>query len=65
MPFFSEELWLKASDRIWIWLALTIPSTLLCFWFYLTWSHRESKRKAASVHDLELQLQNAAAGNDT
>ncbi|KAI9766516.1 MAG: hypothetical protein M1840_006473 [Geoglossum simile] len=63
MPFFNGDPWLKASNRIWIWLALTIPSTLLCFMFYLTWSHRESKRKAATAQDLELQLQNASIGN--
>lgn len=45
MPFFQGNTWLSHTSRLWIWLALTVPSTLLAFAFYIYWRRREEHRK--------------------
>lgn len=54
MPFFSENGWLKHVDRFWLWIALTIPSTTLCFLFYMIWSGKESRRRQVDADEEEL-----------
>lgn len=34
MPFFSNNKWLAETSRLWVWIALTVPSTAACFLFY-------------------------------
>ena len=56
MPFLGDNQWMSGADKIWVWLVLTIPTTMLCFWVYLAWSRRESGRKARTTRgDLEMQ----------
>ncbi|CAH0051067.1 unnamed protein product [Clonostachys solani] len=37
MPFFSEEAWFGHVNRLWVWVAFTLPSTVACFIFYKLW----------------------------
>jgi hypothetical protein len=37
-----------------LWIALTIPSTTLCFIFYMIWSRKESRRKQVDADEEEL-----------
>ncbi|PMD22291.1 hypothetical protein NA56DRAFT_98631 [Hyaloscypha hepaticicola] len=62
MPFFSYDPWLQSFHRIWIWFVFTVPTTLMCFQVYRTWSRRESRRKAIATHGLEMQLHSTTAG---
>lgn len=41
MPFFTGNEWLSQTSRLWVWLALTIPSTGLAFGFYFYWRRRD------------------------
>ncbi|KAF2250075.1 hypothetical protein BU26DRAFT_518529 [Trematosphaeria pertusa] len=46
MPFFDDNAWLAQTSRLWVWLILTIPSTLLAFAFYMYWRKREERRRS-------------------
>ena len=43
MPFFTDNGWLSQMSRLWVWLALTIPSTGLAFGFYFYWRRRDQR----------------------
>ncbi|KIX09412.1 uncharacterized protein Z518_00492 [Rhinocladiella mackenziei CBS 650.93] len=59
MPFFTDTAYLSHASRLWIWVALTVPSTAICFFFYFEWSKKESKRKRESIQKDE-ELVNTA-----
>ena len=40
MPFFSQQPWMSKARRIWVWVVLTIPSTLLFVLFYFLYTRR-------------------------
>lgn len=48
MPFFQNDEWLSHSSKLWVWVALTVPSTGLVFSFYVYSIYRD--RKIASTH---------------
>jgi len=45
MPFFTAAFSGSGPVRAWIWVVLTVPATILCFGFYISWNHRETQRK--------------------
>ncbi|KAF2466885.1 uncharacterized protein BDR25DRAFT_327593 [Lindgomyces ingoldianus] len=45
LPFFKDKSWFNSTAGIWIWVVATIPSTLVCFLFYWSWSRRELVKK--------------------
>jgi hypothetical protein len=45
MPFFTQNPWFDDTIRIWVWFALTLPSTIFAFAFYTFWSRHEAKEK--------------------
>ena len=53
MPFFASSHWIDGPSRIWVWVALTVPSTTLCFVFYLFWNRKETERKKKASLDEE------------
>ena len=53
MPFFASNHWMGGAGRIWVWIALTVPSTTLCFLFYLFWNRKETQRKKKAAVDEE------------
>lgn len=42
MPFFDND-WMKGPSRFWLWIVITIPSTVLAFAFYF---YRQSRNDA-------------------
>ena len=54
MPFFATSGWIDGASRAWVWVALTVPSTTLCFVFYLFWNRKETERKKASLDEEEM-----------
>lgn len=55
MPFFSQNQWLSSIERVWLWVALTVPATSMCFWFYITWSRHESRR-SKELRDADVEM---------
>ena len=53
MPFFATNRWMDGPGKVWVWVTLTVPSTTLCFVFYIFWNRKESERKKASLDDDE------------
>ncbi|KAH7327541.1 hypothetical protein BKA65DRAFT_68732 [Rhexocercosporidium sp. MPI-PUGE-AT-0058] len=53
MPFFANSDWIKKVSTFWLWIALTVPATTLCFLFYMIWSRKENKRKQDDVEEEE------------
>ncbi|KAH9206550.1 hypothetical protein DL95DRAFT_396840 [Leptodontidium sp. 2 PMI_412] len=45
MPFFDSMQYLNNPRTCWIWVACTIPSTLIAFAFYFYWRRRENAQK--------------------
>ena len=43
MPFFDNNAWLSSPAKIWLWVALAIPSTISAFAFYLYWKKRDTR----------------------
>ena len=54
MPFFNDQPWLQNATRAWVWVLLTIPSTLLAVLFYFPFTRRSlAARKRKSRSDIE------------
>jgi len=47
MPFFDGNKWMADVGKIWLWIALTVPTTGLCFAFYVMWGRKEARKKIA------------------
>ena len=43
MPFFSQTPWMVTVDRVWLWVVLTIPSTIVAFAIYYLYGRRGEK----------------------
>jgi ABC-type phosphate transport system permease subunit len=58
MPFFAQSKWLQNASRFWIWILLTIPTTIAAFIIYGFWQRRERRLTSliSSKDDLELSL---------
>jgi len=56
MPFFSQNTWVANASRFWLWVVLTVPSTMLAFAFFTYWKRRDMKRKQEANDDLEMEL---------
>lgn len=55
MPFFTNNEWMEGTSKIWLWIALTVPSTGLAFAFYLYWQSRnEAKDKIGSSIEMNV-----------
>jgi hypothetical protein len=54
MPFFSNSNWMSDTSRVWVWVALTIPSTFLAFAFYTYWKNRDQQRRDSTEDGAEL-----------
>ncbi|KAF2678699.1 hypothetical protein K458DRAFT_348121 [Lentithecium fluviatile CBS 122367] len=63
MPFFSEDSFLKGPHKIWIWVILTLPATLLCFGFYFLWSRSQTRRRAHRVEADDFEMTVGAASS--
>ncbi len=62
LPFFTQQPWMEKTSRIWLWVALTVPSTLLAFVVFLIFV-RKGNRSIATPHgddkddgDLEMSV---------
>jgi hypothetical protein len=61
MPFFTQLEWINGAGKVWVWVALTVPSTIMIIMFYLLHTRRElRKRRGLGVTD-ELEL-NGSSG---
>ncbi|KEF53866.1 uncharacterized protein A1O9_10268 [Exophiala aquamarina CBS 119918] len=60
MPFFSQNQWLGSIGRVWLWVALTVPATSMCFWFYISWGRHESRR-SKELRDADAEMINVGA----
>lgn len=66
MPFFATNRWMGNINKFWVWVTLTVPSTTLCFMFYVFWGQKESKRKKAPLHEEEMiDLNGGAVRSDS
>ena len=54
MPFFAMNHWMGNTNKFWVWAALTIPSTALCFMFYIFWGRKESMERRAPLGEEEM-----------
>ncbi|ERF73686.1 hypothetical protein EPUS_00939 [Endocarpon pusillum Z07020] len=54
MPFFTKRAWMSGTSRIWLWVALTVPSTILAFAFYTYWKARDEKRSASKGNAVDM-----------
>jgi hypothetical protein len=52
MPFFAQQKWMGDATKVWLWIALTVPSTVLAVMIYY-FHTRRAIRKAKSVTDGE------------
>ena len=67
MPFFTETHWMQNLGKVWVWIALTVPSTALSFTFFIMWSRKDMERKRAA-DDEEMVLfrsPNTATNSDS
>jgi hypothetical protein len=58
MPFFTQNPWLDDAARFWVWVVLTLPSTMLAFAFYIYWKRRGergSKKPKDGEEGIELR----------
>ncbi|KAJ4125692.1 hypothetical protein NW765_001466 [Fusarium oxysporum] len=57
MPFFTgDSSPFDKPDLIWVWVALTVPATIVCFGFYLAWKQRETRRREQRVSSDDVEL---------
>jgi len=49
MPFFQEYPWMERPGRVWLWLVLTVPSTLLAFGIFLLFVRKGERSISAST----------------
>ncbi|KAH7157288.1 hypothetical protein B0J13DRAFT_167676 [Dactylonectria estremocensis] len=57
MPFFTgESSPFNRPDLIWVWVVLTVPATIICFGFYLSWKQRETRRREQRVSSEDIEL---------
>jgi hypothetical protein len=54
MPFFAMDHWMGNTNKFWVWAVLTIPSTTLCFMFYMFWGRKESKKRREPLDEEEM-----------
>ena len=45
MPFFTQNEWIDDVARVWVWFALTLPSTIFAFAFYQLWNRHEARTR--------------------
>ncbi|OCK94766.1 uncharacterized protein K441DRAFT_659661 [Cenococcum geophilum 1.58] len=46
--------WMSNTNKFWVWAVLTIPSTTLCFMFYIFWGQKESKKRREPLDEEEM-----------
>jgi hypothetical protein len=46
MPFFNTNTYLTEASKLWIWIACTVPATLIAFGFYSYWRRNDSLRRS-------------------
>ncbi|KAH8890696.1 hypothetical protein GQ53DRAFT_794693 [Thozetella sp. PMI_491] len=64
MPFFTgESSPLSKPDLVWVWVVLTVPATIVCFGFYLSWKQRETRRRAEYISSDDVESSLAAQTN--
>ena len=64
MPFFNNSAWSHTAGKVWVWIVLTVPSTVLCFWFYYTRIRKESRgRKLADGEMQDTETNRFVVGN--
>ena len=44
MPFIAQNQWMQNIGRIWVWIVLTFPSTVLAVLFYVFFTRRGMTR---------------------
>lgn len=65
MPFFAQSKWMTHAQRIWLWVALTVPSTLLVGIFYIFYSHRSKlKQNQAGSNGITFALEHFDSDED-
>ena len=67
MPFFNEEPWMTSARRVWVWVLLTVPSTLFGVLFYFVFTRRNlavrKKRHRLEIEDEEMETLDSADDN--
>lgn len=67
MPFFNEQPWMTRARRVWVWVLLTVPSTLFAVLFYYLFTRRNlaagKKRHRSDVGDEEMETLDSADGS--
>ena len=49
MPFFAQQKWMGAAGRIWLWIALTLPSTIVAFVIYVAITRKQGRDAPCAV----------------
>jgi hypothetical protein len=45
MPFITSSEWAGDASRVWLWVVLTVPATVLAYAFYVYWKSRDSRTR--------------------
>lgn len=53
MPFFAQSEWMLRSQRIWLWVVLTVPATLLVGLSYVLVKQKSKEKHKATRLDVE------------
>jgi hypothetical protein len=62
MPFFAANPWFNSVARIWVWFALTVPSTGFAFVFYW-YFHKVHNTRQVSIEE-EYETSDNEEGSD-
>lgn len=65
MPFFTSNHWMTNTNKFWLWATLTVPSTTLCFMFYIFWGRKESKRRTPVDEEEMIDMSGGAFENSS
>lgn len=56
MPFFAQDSWMGKGERAWLWVVLSVPSTMVAFgifWFYVRKGDKEIQMDEKREHGVE------------
>lgn len=49
MPFFTQHIWMQDATKAWLWVVLTVPTTVLASLIYFSFTRRALKPKRGSL----------------
>lgn len=56
MPFFNQQEWLSNPGKIWVWVALTVPSTGVAILFYIWWTRKDIRKSKEGYNAADIEL---------